>query len=123
MRVILINNNPIISRLVERSMQKLNYAFVEYDNTSSLEECDLIIIDSSVEVSVDECKNFAKELLFIIDKNTSIDGYKYIFKPFLPTDFVSLVQDMLEPKEETDNKAAQEDIKEEITNLDESNEE
>lgn len=98
MKILLLNDNPVVSKLVTLSSQKTSD---ELETVHSIEEVnagqyDLLIIDDALysEGLLDELKakiNFKKSL-FIMAKNSQLpEGFtNTIKKPFLPTDLVEL---------------------------------
>lgn len=113
MKAILINKNPAISRLISLSLQKLNIVYKEIDSVEGLEECDIIIADSECDIDIDKCKEISKKLILLLPKNETSDEALVIHKPFLPTDFIDLINSFKdELKEETLN------IHDELENID-----
>ncbi|WP_261517598.1 hypothetical protein [Campylobacter lanienae] len=101
MKVILLNNNPAVSKLVSVSLNKLGFEFVEIDNLESLAsgDADLIICDSGLyDSSVDYLK-YAKNQLFLIPRTKfeeyNLDPKNTLQKPFLPTDFIDIIKEIL----------------------------
>lgn len=113
MKAILINKNPAISRLISLSLQKLNIVYKEIDNVEGLEECDIIIADSECDIDINKCKEISKKLILLLPKNETSDEALVIHKPFLPTDFIDLINSFKdELKEEKLN------IHDELENID-----
>lgn len=101
MKVILLNNNPAVSKLVSVSLNKLGYTFAEIDNLEYLtsNDADLIICDSGLYDSKINYLEYAKNQLFLIPRNRA-DEYNLaksqtLQKPFLPTDFIDIVKRIL----------------------------
>lgn len=101
MKVILLNNNPAVSKLVSVSLNKLGYTFTEIDNLEYLtsNDADLIICDSGLYDSKINYLEYAKNQLFLIPRNRA-DEYNLaksqtLQKPFLPTDFIDIVKRIL----------------------------
>ena len=98
MKVVLLNQNPVISRLVKLSMEKIGYELEEIENITQIVpwNCDLLICDHEmVDESVDYTP-FGKEILFLIPRNYEKKLGKYsLEKPFLPTDFIDKVQKII----------------------------
>ncbi|WP_086282776.1 hypothetical protein [Campylobacter devanensis] len=101
MKVILLNNNPAVSKLVSVSLNKLGYTFAEIDNLEYLtsNDADLIICDSGLYDSKINYLEYAKNQLFLIPRNRA-DEYnlaksQILQKPFLPTDFIDVVKRIL----------------------------
>lgn len=101
MKVILLNNNPAVSKLVSVSLNKLGYTFAEIDNLEYLtsNDADLIICDSGLYDSKIDYLEYAKNQLFLIPRNRadeySIAKNQTLQKPFLPTDFIDVVKKIL----------------------------
>lgn len=113
MKAILINKNPAISRLISLSLQKLNIVYKEIDSVEGLEECDIIIADSECDIDINKCKDISKKLILLLPKNETSDEALVIHKPFLPTDFIDLINSFKdELKEEKLN------IHDELENID-----
>lgn len=91
MNAILINKNPAISRLISLSLQKLNITYKEINNLEELESCDIIIADNECEVDIKLCQQMSKKLILILAKNETSNDAIVIHKPFLPTDFIDLI--------------------------------
>ncbi len=98
--VLLINDNKIVSRLLQLSSQKHNYSLEEInDYTASDSAYNVIFIDS--EKYDEDALKALKETLtfdklgFIGDKtSTKPEGFDFVLeKPFLPTDFVNLMNE------------------------------
>ncbi|WP_162166162.1 hypothetical protein [Campylobacter fetus] len=98
MKVVLLNDNPAVSRLVNVSLAKLGYEFIEVADTDSINgvDYDLLICDSAL---FDENSNYslyAKDILYLVPRNyENISGKNVLEKPFLPTDFIDIVENIL----------------------------
>ncbi len=98
--ILLINDNKIVSRLLQLSSQKHNYALEEInDYTPSESAYNVIFIDSD-KYDADALEALKSTLTydklgFIGDKHVSAPaGFDFsLEKPFLPTDFVSLMSE------------------------------
>ncbi|MBE0491363.1 MAG: hypothetical protein IBX44_03815 [Sulfurospirillum sp.] len=100
MRILLINTNPAVSRLAKLSIEKLGYNF---DEVGSFEEVlladyDIIFIDSDCfddekSSSLKE-SNITNNIVYLAKRGdeqpSSVDFM--LAKPFLPTDFMELVE-------------------------------
>ncbi|MCI7364729.1 MAG: hypothetical protein MSH23_06855 [Campylobacter lanienae] len=101
MKVILLNNNPAVSKLVSVSLNKLGFEFVEIDNLESLAsgDADLIICDSGLYDSRVDYLKYAKNQLFLIPRTKfeeyNLDPKNTLQKPFLPTDFIDIIKEIL----------------------------
>lgn len=98
--ILLINDNKIVSRLLQLSSQKHHYALEEInDYTASEDAYNVIFIDSDKydEEAFEALKATLKfdKLGFIGDKtHTKPEGFDLLLeKPFLPTDFVGLMDE------------------------------
>ena len=104
MKVILLNNNPAVSKLVSVSLNKLGVEFVEIDNLESLasDDADLIICDSGLYDSRVDYLKYAKNQLFLIPRakfeEYNLDPKNTLQKPFLPTDFIDIIKEILNIK-------------------------
>ena len=104
MKVILLNNNPAVSKLVSVSLNKLEFEFVEIDNLESLAsgDADLIICDSGLYDSRVDYLKYAKNQLFLIPRTKfeeyNLDPKNTLQKPFLPTDFIDIIKEILNIK-------------------------
>ncbi len=98
--ILLINDNKIVSRLLQLSSEKHNYALEEInDYTAGESAYNVIFIDN--EKYDEDAFNSLKETLtfdklgFIANKtDIKPEGFDFILeKPFLPTDFVKLMEE------------------------------
>jgi len=98
--ILLINDNKIVSRLLQLSSKKHNYTLEEInDYTAGESAYNVVFIDS--EKYDEDALHSLKETLtfdklgFIGDKtNSKPDGFDFVLeKPFLPTDFVKLMHE------------------------------
>ena len=96
MKVILLNQNPAVSRLVRLSIEKIGYKLEEYSNIAQLDEqnpadvfiCDHELVDDSVDYTP-----FGKHIIFLGPRNFAKKlGKHTLEKPFLPTDFMDFVK-------------------------------
>ncbi|WP_096029334.1 hypothetical protein [Campylobacter lanienae] len=104
MKVILLNNNPAVSKLVSVSLNRLGVEFVEIDKLESLAsgDADLIICDSGLYDSRVDYLKYAKNQLFLIPRTKfeeyNLDPKNTLQKPFLPTDFIDIIKEILNIK-------------------------
>ena len=108
--ILLINDNKIVSRLLQLSSQKHNYTLEEINNyTPSGDSYNAVFIDSeNYDAEVWETLKGTlsyDRLGFIGDKtHTKPEGFDFVLeKPFLPTDFVNLMNEnfkVMTPEEE-----------------------
>ncbi len=132
MNILLLNDNPVVTKLVTLSAQKTSDELDIVDNTQEIQEknYDLFVLDDSLysEDTLREVKSkikFKKSLYICSRDAKKIDGFTTIIKkPFLPTDLVELfakigkeasVVDLDAPEENFDSI----DKGEETLNLDE----
>nr|EAK3888422.1 hypothetical protein [Campylobacter hyointestinalis] len=92
MKILLLNENPVVSRLISLSTKKMSYDFEEinaYDE--NLGHYDVIIVDSDTPAPLKILKEKCDKLIFLAPRNQSVDIDALILhKPFLPTDFLNL---------------------------------
>lgn len=113
MKILLLNENPVVSRLISLSAKKMSYDFEEinaYDE--NLGHYDVIIVDSDTPAPLKILKEKCDKLIFLAPRNQSADIDALILhKPFLPTDFLNLLNqenlkiadDVILPIEEAEN--------------------
>ncbi|EAB5224316.1 hypothetical protein EB360_04585 [Campylobacter coli] len=113
MKILLLNENPVVSRLISLSAKKMSYDFEEinaYDE--NLGHYDVIIVDSDTPAPLKILKEKCDKLIFLAPRNQSADIDALILhKPFLPTDFLNLLNqenlkiadDAILPIEEAEN--------------------
>ncbi|EAK3567315.1 hypothetical protein B9Q39_00355 [Campylobacter coli] len=113
MKILLLNENPVVSRLISLSAKKMSYDFEEinaYDE--NLGHYDVIIVDSDTPAPLKILKEKCDKLIFLAPRNQSADIDALILhKPFLPTDFLNLLNqenlkiadDIILPIEEAEN--------------------
>ncbi|EAI3387970.1 hypothetical protein IO457_000006 [Campylobacter coli] len=93
MKILLLNENPVVSRLISLSAKKMSYDFEEvnaYDE--NLGHYDAIIVDSDTPAPLKILKEKCDKLIFLAPRNQSVDVDALILhKPFLPTDFLNLL--------------------------------
>ena len=100
MRLLLLNNNPAVSRLIKLSVDKVGYELDEFEDYGlvPLEHYDLIMVDN-------ECYNEAEletlceqshcqYVLYICQRGSKKPEFANMAleKPFLPTDFLTLLE-------------------------------
>lgn len=100
MRLLLINNNPAVSRLIKLSVEKVGYEMDEFDDYGlvPLKNYDVIMVDNEL---YDETELAAlgehvgcKYFLSICQRGSKKSDFvnASLEKPFLPTDFLSLLE-------------------------------
>ena len=101
MKVILLNNNPAVSKLISMSLNKLGYEFAQIDNLETLasDNADLIICDSGLYDNQVDYLQYAKNQIFLLPRSSS-DEYnlpkeQILQKPFLPTDLIDMINGIL----------------------------
>ena len=93
MKTLLLNKNPIISKLVRMSAQKLGYEFDERSNAKDIDGYDIIIVDDGVDADLNELKAKCKRLVCISSgASASLADRQVLHKPFLPTDLIALIK-------------------------------
>ena len=71
MKVVLLNQNPVISRLIKLSLDKIGYELEEIENLTQIApwSCDLLICDHEMLDESIDYTPFGKEILFLIPRN------------------------------------------------------
>lgn len=101
MKVIVVNDNPAVSRLINISLTRLGYEFNEVKNLEDITSKDneLLICDSSLFDKGVDYSSYAKNILYLVPRGSKIDENAQILeKPFLPTDFIETVEKIISPK-------------------------
>ncbi len=130
MDLLLINKNPVVSRMLNLSAPKAGFEVSECDNVYELPKgsFDVVLIDDEM---YDE--NFLKEIKSELDfkqlgiitsaKNADTESFDFVLiKPFLPTDLIELLRSIRAKIEFTQYEDVSEET-EEIVELEESDEE
>ena len=131
--ILLINDNKIVSRLLQLSSQKHNYTLEEINDYTPAESAYNVIFIDSDKYSEDALQGLKETLTFdklgfIGDKtNPKPDGFDFALeKPFLPTDFVKLMHENFRVMTPSDDDVALDAIEEidgedelDLDNLDE----
>ena len=97
MKIVLINANPAVSRLATLALSKMGYEYVEIGDASELSGVfDVLIIDSDIDAKEMNLKEFANKILYLSSKNspTFENADRILPKPFLPTEFITIVEDL-----------------------------
>ena len=97
MKIVLVNANPAVSRLATLALSKMGYEYVEIGDASELGGVfDLLILDSDIDVKEMNLKEFANKILYLSSKNspTFENADRILPKPFLPTEFITIVEDL-----------------------------
>lgn len=95
MKILLLNKNPVISKLVRLSAEKLEYEFEEQTQyMDDLPHYDVIVIDDSVEANLQDLESKCERLICISSGETNTQSVrKILHKPFLPTDLIALMRE------------------------------
>lgn len=93
MKILLLNENPVVSRLISLSAKKMSYDFEEINTyDENLGHYDVIIVDSDTPAPLKILKEKCDKLIFLAPRNQSADiEAQILHKPFLPTDFLNLL--------------------------------
>ena len=136
MKILLINNNPVVSRLTALSARKENVEIDEIEEITELNSdgYDMVFVDAEsltkdVHDIIKEHLKVKKSILFYTEgEEENKDTFDLtILKPFLPSEVsavIRLVEEMEEPKEEEKhfdilNEAKETDKKEDLFTLNE----
>lgn len=99
MRLLLLNNNPAVSRLIKLSVDKVGYELDEFEEYAlvPLKSYDLIMVDNEC-YDEDELKTLCEHsgcnyTLYICQRGAQKPDFTNVSleKPFLPTDFITLL--------------------------------
>ncbi|EAK1540936.1 highly acidic protein [Campylobacter jejuni] len=94
MKILLLNENPVVSRLVSLSAKKMSYDFEELNAYSeNLDNYDVIVVDSDTPAPLKILKEKCDRLIFLAPRNQNVEDIdaQILQKPFLPTDFLNLL--------------------------------
>lgn len=93
MKILLLNENPVVSRLISLSAKKMSYDFEEINTyDENLGHYDVIIVDSDTPAPLKILREKCDKLIFLAPRNQSVDiEAQILHKPFLPTDFLNLL--------------------------------
>ncbi|EAL7789241.1 highly acidic protein [Campylobacter jejuni] len=92
--MLLLNENPVVSRLVSLSAKKMSYDFEELNAYSeNLGNYDVIVVDSDTPAPLKILKEKCDRLIFLAPRNQNVEDIdaQILQKPFLPTDFLNLL--------------------------------
>lgn len=94
MKTLLFNKNPIISKLVRMSAQKMEYEFEERLNyASDIDGYDVIIVDDGISADLKVLQGKCKKLIYISSgASANEESRQVLHKPFLPTDLIALMR-------------------------------
>lgn len=94
MKILLLNKNPIISKLVKLTAAKLGDEFEELGEFSE-QKADIIIVDSDEKLDLSMLKGFCSKIIFLNKKGEKApedSEILSIYKPFLPTELVKIIE-------------------------------
>ncbi|EOH8884321.1 hypothetical protein ACMD11_000166 [Campylobacter jejuni] len=94
MKILLLSENPVVSRLVSLSAKKMSYDFEELNAYSeNLGNYDVIVVDSDTPAPLKILKEKCDRLIFLAPRNQNVEDIdaQILQKPFLPTDFLNLL--------------------------------
>lgn len=94
MKTLLFNKNPIISKLVRMSAQKMEYEFEERLNyASDIDGYDVIIVDDGISADLKVLQGKCKKLIYISSgASANEESRQVLHKPFLPMDLIALMR-------------------------------
>ncbi len=126
MKILLLNDNPVVNKLVTLSAQKTSDELDVVDSIDSIQsgEYDLLVVDDTMynEDMFSEIKSkimFSHSLYICSRDSATVDAFSSTLKkPFLPTDLVELFL-MFSKKEATPVVSKEEKVEEVDTGLDE----
>lgn len=127
MKIVLLNDNPVVSRLISIGLSKLGYEFSEVEDIAGIGDIDLLICDSALMSENFNYESLAKSVVYLVPKNyIKQDNQKHLLqKPFLPTDFIGIVEEIISTMDTKEDKTASvdeftdiSDTFEDIENLD-----
>ncbi|ECX9834964.1 hypothetical protein F6312_05715 [Campylobacter coli] len=94
MKILLLNENSVVSRLISLSAKKMSYDFEELNAYSeNLGNYDVIVVDSDTPAPLKILKEKCDRLIFLAPRNQNVEDIdaQILQKPFLPTDFLNLL--------------------------------
>ncbi|ECK7661137.1 hypothetical protein ACM1W6_000032 [Campylobacter jejuni] len=94
MKILLLNENPVVSRLISLSAKKMSYDFEELNAyNENLSNYDVIVVDSDTPAPLKILKEKCDRLIFLAPRNQNVEDIdaQILQKPFLPTDFLNLL--------------------------------
>jgi putative saccharopine dehydrogenase len=108
-KIVLVNANPAVSRLATLALSKMGYEYVEIGDVGELSGVfDVLILDSDIDVKETNLKEFANKILYLSSKNSPTFEYadRILPKPFLPTEFITIVEDLASKTKSAEQPAA-----------------
>ena len=118
MKIVLVNANPAVSRLSTLALSKMGYKYVEIGDASELSGVfDVLIIDSDIDAKEMNLKEFANKILYLSSKNspTFENADRILPKPFLPTEFITIVEDLASKTKSAESATAANDETAEVS--------
>ena len=118
MKIVLVNANPAVSRLATLALSKMGYEYVEIGDVSELSGVfDVLILDSDIDAKEMSLKEFANKILYLSSKNspTFENADRILPKPFLPTEFITIVEDLASKTKSAEPAAAAKDETDEVS--------
>lgn len=109
MKIVLVNANPAVSRLATLALSKMGYEYVEIGDVGELSGVfDVLILDSDIDAKEMNLKEFANKILYLSSKNSPTFEYadRILPKPFLPTEFITIVEDLASKTKSAEQPAA-----------------
>ena len=117
MKILLININPVVSRLLTLCTRDEHIELIEVDNAKKCEKIsyDIVFVDESS--YVDDVKELLEKLkarkkVFISYSNEAMKGFdETIKKPFLPSQIIAIIENVekVEPEEDEAEQSTQND--------------
>ncbi len=117
-KIVIINENPAVSRLATLALDKIGLEYTQIGNAGELDRpCDVLIVDSDSDAKDTNLKQFANKILYLSSKNApTFEGADRILpKPFLPTEFIAIVEDLASKSKEAANEAKAEAQDDEVS--------
>jgi len=117
-KIVLVNANPAVSRLATLALGKMGYEYVEIGDASELSGVfDVLIIDSDIDAKEMNLKEFANKILYLSSKNspTFENADRILPKPFLPTEFITIVEDLASKTKSAEPAATAKDETDEVS--------
>jgi len=108
-KIVLVNANPAVSRLATLALSKMGYEYVEIGDIGELSGVfDVLILDSDIDAKEMNLKEFANKILYLSSKNSPTFEYadRILPKPFLPTEFITIVEDLASKTKSAEQPAA-----------------
>ena len=118
MKIVIINENPAVSRLATLALDKIGLEYAQIGNAGELDgPCDVLIVDSDSDAKDVNLKQFANKILYLSSKNApTFEGADRILpKPFLPTEFIAIVEDLANKSKEATSEAKTEAEDDEVS--------